>query len=95
MMGSIERLSVLIKEVGRHRDFRQSHVCLYAALLICHFRASGQSAFRVSRREVMCNATIRSFATYHKCIKDLIDWGFIEYEPSYHPKLGSLVRLLR
>ncbi len=38
-------------------------------------------------------AKIRGYATYHKCIKDLHTYGYIEYLPSYHPALGSLVYL--
>ena len=30
-------------------------------------------------------------ATYHKCINDLHACGYIQYIPSYHPALGSLV----
>lgn len=29
--------------------------------------------------------------TYHKCINDLQAFGIINYIPSYHPVLGSLV----
>jgi hypothetical protein len=29
---------------------------------------------------------IRSTATYHKCLGDLVYFGFIDYKPSFHPK---------
>lgn len=38
-------------------------------------------------------AKIGGYATYHKCIKDLQAYGYIQYLPSYHPALGSLVYL--
>ena len=38
-------------------------------------------------------AKIGGYATYHKCIKDFHTYGYIEYIPSYHPALGSLVYL--
>jgi hypothetical protein len=47
----------------------------------------------VSRSKVMKNSKIKSIATYHKCLKDLIGWGYIKYQPSYHPAKGSLVYL--
>lgn len=37
---------------------------------------------------------IASFATYHKCIKDLDAKGYIKYEPSYNPFKGSLVHII-
>jgi hypothetical protein len=36
---------------------------------------------------------ISAKATYHKCIKDLHNFGYIQYIPSYNPFKGSLVYL--
>ncbi len=38
-------------------------------------------------------AKISGLATYHKCIKDLHDYGYIQYEPSYNPAVSSQVYL--
>ena len=38
-------------------------------------------------------AKIGGIATYHKCMKDLVSSGYILYQPSFHPGLGSLVDL--
>jgi hypothetical protein len=38
-------------------------------------------------------AHIRSIATYHKIIRDLQAFGYLDYWPSYHPVKGSLVSL--
>jgi hypothetical protein len=37
---------------------------------------------------------IRSKTNYHRCIRDLIQGGYLVYEPSYHPKLGTTVTLV-
>ncbi|WP_241277905.1 MULTISPECIES: hypothetical protein [Chryseobacterium] len=37
---------------------------------------------------------IKSFATYHKCIRDLHNAGFIIYSPSYNSYKGSLVEIV-
>lgn len=37
---------------------------------------------------------IKSIATYHKCLKELMDFGYISYEPSYHPVNASSIWLL-
>lgn len=36
---------------------------------------------------------IRGIATYHKIIRELHAFGYIDYLPSYHPVNGSLIRL--
>jgi hypothetical protein len=36
---------------------------------------------------------ICSKATYHKCIRELNDYGYLSYHPSYNPFKGSLVYL--
>lgn len=94
MTGTTTRLAGFLKSVSGNRVFRQSHRSLYSALLVGQWRAGGANPFRISRRELMEHSAIRSFATYHKCITDLVEEGYIAYEPSYHPSLGSEVTLL-
>lgn len=94
MIGMAEQLTSFLKRVRGNKHFRQSHLSLYSAILMCHAKASFQNPFRVSRRELMEHSAIHSFSTYHKCIKDLVDNGLIEYRPSYHPNLASSVMLL-
>jgi hypothetical protein len=45
----------------------------------------------ISRKRVMELAHINNFVTYHKCIKELQEFGYILYCPSYHPGIGSKV----
>jgi hypothetical protein len=94
MMDTGERLSSFLKLASGNRRFRQSHLSLYSTILMFHSKASSQNPFRVSRRELMKHSAIHSFATYHKCIKDLVESGLILYKPSYHPNLASQVSLL-
>lgn len=39
----------------------------------------------------MATSRIASTATYQKCIKELRDFGYIIYQPSYHPTKASTV----
>jgi hypothetical protein len=68
-----------------------SHISLFSAILCC--KEGGKKVFNVSRSRLMKLSKLRSTATYHKCINDLIILGVIKYMPSYHPKLGSRVFL--
>jgi len=52
------------------------------------------NGMNVSRTKLMRFSRIKSVATYHKNIRDLVQYGFISYNPSTHPQLGSEVRLI-
>jgi hypothetical protein len=69
------------------------HVSVYAAL-VYYWEAGGcQTPASITRREVMQVSHIGSFPTYHKYMRELVEFGFIKYLPSYNPFLGSLVWL--
>ena len=68
-----------------------THISLYMALFQQCYKQQFQSPFEVTRRELMELAKINGRATYHKCMKDLVDCGFITYLPSNNPALKSRV----
>lgn len=94
MMDTGTRLSSFLKLASKHKRFHQSHLSLYSAILMFYAQGLCQNPFRVSRSKLMKHSAIHSFATYHKCMGDFVREGFLDYEPSYHPKLGSQVTLL-
>lgn len=42
----------------------------------------------------MERSKIKSIATYHKCVKQMEEFGYIEYLPSYNTYKGSQVKLI-
>ena len=80
----------LIEGVWEDPRLRAVHICLYAA--IAH-HCGKANHIRISRRILMRSARIRSIATYHSCIKDLAQYGHIDYQPSYHPLRASRIVL--
>ena len=70
------------------------HVSLYMSLCYCCLQAHGRQPFSINHRQIMQYARINGIATYHKGIQELQAWGYLRYEPSYHPVLGSSVYLL-
>jgi hypothetical protein len=68
-----------------------THISLFTGLFVQWQRSGFMSPFAVTRRELMAISKIASIATYHKCIRELDAYGYIRYQPSYHPKLGSQV----
>lgn len=80
-----------IRCMAKDQRLLATHISLYTALFICWQRQGFAQPFAVCRRELMGFSKIASIATYHKCIKELDGFGYIRYQPSYHPKLGSQV----
>ncbi|WP_255606860.1 hypothetical protein [Pedobacter polysacchareus] len=56
--------------------------------------ADPKAAFRVCRRKLMQFSRIRSLSTYHKCMAELVIYGYINYQPSYDPIRASTVSLI-
>ncbi len=69
------------------------HFSVYMAIFFRSRANAYINPVSITRREIMKLAHIGSIATYHKCIKELQQFGFIEYSPSYDPSLGSQIRL--
>ena len=72
-----------------------THISLYLALFYFYVLNHFQNPVLITRAGVMHRAKICGLATYHKCIKDLSDFGYISYKPSYNPMVGSTVHLVR
>lgn len=71
-----------------------SHISLFMALFYFSNNEQPDLPFQVSRPKLMRFSRIRSIATYHKNIKDLINYGYIEYNPSWHPQRGTQIRFI-
>lgn len=71
-----------------------SHISLFMAMFYYSPERSPRSDFQVSRKKLMHFARIKSIATYHKCVRELVDFGYIIYMPSYHPHLASTISIL-
>ncbi|MBW3467060.1 hypothetical protein [Arthrospiribacter ruber] len=86
-------LSLLSKVLNRP-EFNPSHIAVYTAILKEFLIQDVKDGIRITRGRIMRMAQIRSIATYHHCIKGLIKANLIQYHPSFHPKLGTMVKLL-
>ncbi|MDO3641231.1 hypothetical protein [Mucilaginibacter sp. L3T2-6] len=70
-----------------------SHIGLYATLVQYWQEHHFVNPFQAFSYEVTGMAKI-SANTYHKCIRDLHDFGYINYEPSFKRNQRSKVQLL-
>jgi hypothetical protein len=83
--------SKLLKRMSMDGRLNATHISLFSGLFVQWQRGGFKSPFSITRKTLMAFSRIASIATYHKCIKELDEYGYICYEPSYHPKLGSQV----
>ena len=92
-MNYIRHLTGFYEKIHEDSRLNPTHISLYLALFqfwnLNHF----QNPISISRHEMMKLSKIAAYGTYHKCIKDLQDFGYIEYLPSFNPYKGSLVIL--
>lgn len=83
--------SKLFRSLGKDERLFPTHVSLFSGLFIFWQRSGYQRPFKISRSGLMATSRIASTATYQKCIKELRDFGYILYLPSFHPTKASMV----
>lgn len=87
----LKPLSDFFSAIEKDARISSTHIGIYAALL--QYR-KGKGFFNpivVFSHEIMRIAKISSPATYLKCVRDLSDFGYIRYEPSFNKNRGSKI----
>jgi len=95
MVNYIKHMNAAISRIAEDERCTSSHASLYYALFYCWNSAFFRVPISINRHEVMFYAGIGSTNTYHKCIKDLHEWGYIRYKPSTNKMIGSKVSMIR
>ncbi len=80
-----------LKKAADDHRLLPSHISLFMAMFYYSADEDPKSFFKVSRKNLMRFSRIKSFATYHKCIRELVGFGYIIYQPSYDPYRASMV----
>lgn len=83
----------IIRKATADQRLTVSHMALLFAIIVLCRSEKGYRAIQTSRKVLMNRSHIGSLPTYHKCIKDLEKLNYVEYHPSYHPKLGSRIKI--
>lgn len=92
-MNYIKHLAGFFERVAIDERLNPTHVSMYVSLFQFWNASRFQNPISISRNELMKVSKIRAKATYHKCMKELNDFGYLQYKPSYNPFKGSLVYL--
>lgn len=69
------------------------HVSLYMAILYCWLQQGGAGPARVSGKELMPLAKIGGSTPMYKSLRELHEFGYIRYQPSFNPAEKSKVYL--
>ena len=92
-MNYIKHLTGFFDKVTRDDNLNPTHISLYVSLFQFWNVQRFKNPISISRDEVMRVSKICSKATYHKCMKDLHNYSYLHYDPSFNPYRGSLVTL--
>ncbi|MEQ1584932.1 MAG: hypothetical protein ABL895_03575 [Cyclobacteriaceae bacterium] len=93
-MDNHARLTTYLHKIVSDRRLKPVHLSLSLAICDTWINNHFDQPFRISRSELMRASRIRSYATYHKTLKELQKTGYLTYTPSYHPVKASSVCLL-
>lgn len=92
--GSIASLQDFFETVSIDSRIGCSHMCVYLALVYYSVVRGDNNELLVYRSEVMLLAKV-SRRNYNKCMRDLVAFGYLTYEPSANSLVGSKVYLKR
>lgn len=93
-MEEVKELTRFFTAIREDNRIGQSHISLYMALFQFYTINQFQNPVGITRATVMETAKISGKATYHKCMKDLVAFGYIQYMPSYNSSIGSKIHIL-
>lgn len=90
----LPQLTEFYARIADDARINTSHISLFMALFQ-HWHENGfLNPIQITRDKIMPPAKIGAISTYHRCIKDLHELGYIRYCPSRRPGRLSKVHLL-
>jgi hypothetical protein len=93
-MNYIKHLTGFFDKVSPDFDLNPTHISLYMAIFQLWNKNSFKNSIPISRDELMRISKIGSFATYHKCIKELDERYYVKYMPSFNQYKGSTLEVV-
>jgi hypothetical protein len=91
---SHSNIKALYRRLASDQRITVWHISLYGAILYLWDLDREKKTIRISRNRLMTLAHFGSIVTYHKCIKQLVEYEYIKYSPSYDCYAGSSIELL-
>jgi hypothetical protein len=92
-MNYIAHLTAVMDKIEKDRRLHSSHVALYLALFQYWNINRFKNPISINRQDTLHLSKIGSRNTYHKCMRELSNWGFLLYFPSHDSNKGSIVEM--
>lgn len=92
-MELLKPLTDFLSAVEKDYRISNTHIALYVALLKFWVVKGFSNPLKAYRYEIMHTAKISSPYTYHKCVKELSDYGYITYAPTRKRNQRSIIYL--
>ena len=89
-MDALSALADFFAAIYSDPRINSTHICMYAAL-IQYRNLQKTCPVLLSSVELMRMAKISSGKTYYKCLKELDQYGYLRYEPSFNRNEKSRV----
>ena len=90
-MNYIHQINAFYEKVHQDDRIRPTHITIYMALFQVWNETRFSDSILINRNEIMQLSKIGSLNTYTKCMKELTEWGYLTYIPSYISYKGSKV----
>ena len=89
----IIQLNKAFERFNTDTRIKQGHITMYLAFFQKWNREFFKTTITISRELIMEWAKMKSKTTYHNFVKDLNDWDYLRYYPSYNPARGSKIKM--
>lgn len=90
-MKILKPLSDFFNAIEKDQRISITHIGIYAALLQFRTEKGFVNPIQVYRNEIMKLAKITGPVTYHKCMRELNEYGYISYLPKRNRNQKSTI----
>lgn len=90
----IEHQRTIYFKMSEDNRLSPYHISMYHALFIIWNECGFDSELSINRNDVMKLSKIGNANTYTKVLKELTEFGYVVYKPSYNPLIGSKVTII-
>lgn len=86
-------LTIFYDVIANDARIGATHISVYMALLQQWNLSGDKPEFEIKRSEIMKMAKINARHTYNRCMNDLHEFGYINYEPFANNSVKSIIVL--
>lgn len=89
-----QQLAYFFRRIERDARISVTHIGIFVSLLQYWKQQGYPSPLVIYCRDILPVAKISSSTTYHKCVRDLSDFGYLKYLASFKRNRGSQIFFL-